>query len=106
MTNAKSGTLDTGAKIQYLCTLVCGEALRHFDSFSDDVERTETLTAENIIKGLALYFPPINLLLKKNHAMLRRMRKLRGLKVRRYAARLIDFNEYLNLFPGAKLSGK
>ena len=65
MTNAKSGTLDTGAKIQYLCTLVCGEALRHFDSFSDDVERTESLTAENIIKGLALYSPPINLLFKK-----------------------------------------
>ena len=65
MTNAKSGTLDTGANIQYLCTLVRGEALRHFDSFSDDVERTETLTAENIIKGLALYSPPINLLFKK-----------------------------------------
>ena len=30
------------------------------------------------------------------------MRKLRVLKVRRYAARMIDINEYLATFPGAK----
>ena len=30
-TLAATGTLDMGANIQYLCTLVCGEALRQFD---------------------------------------------------------------------------
>ena len=34
------------------------------------------------------------------------MRKPRGLKVRNYAARLIDLNEYLASFPGAKMTDK
>ena len=34
------------------------------------------------------------------------MKKPRSLKVRRYAARLIDMNEYLDSFSGATLSDK
>ena len=34
------------------------------------------------------------------------MRKSRGLKVIHYAARLVDFNEYLDFFPGDTLSEK
>ena len=49
----ESGTLATGAKIQYLCNLVHGEALSQFYSLSADMEGTNTLTVENIIKGLA-----------------------------------------------------
>ena len=56
MTLTASGTLGVGAKIPYLRTLVCGEALRQFDSFSGDVESTQTLKVEDIIKGLARYF--------------------------------------------------
>ena len=37
ITLVTSGTLEAGAKYQYLCNLVCGEALCQFDSFSDDV---------------------------------------------------------------------
>ena len=54
-----SGALDIGAKIKYLCGLVCGEALRHFVLFTDDMESTDLLTVEYIIKGLSLYFPPV-----------------------------------------------
>ena len=43
ITLAASWMLEVGAKYQYLCTLVRGEALRQFDSFSDDVESAETL---------------------------------------------------------------
>ena len=64
MTLMASGTLETGAKVQYLRTLVRGEALHQFDSLYADVEITEPLTVEYIIKGLALYFPPVNFLLK------------------------------------------
>ena len=38
--------------------------------------------------------------------MHRGMEKPRCLKVRRYTARLIDLNEYLDLLPGATLSDK
>ena len=37
---AVTGPPDMDAKIQYLCTLVRGEALRQFDLFSADVENT------------------------------------------------------------------
>ena len=64
MTLLASGTLEAGAKYQYLRTLVCGEALRQFDSLSADIEGTETLNTDYIIRGLAQYFPPVNFLSK------------------------------------------
>ena len=56
----ESGTLATDTKVQYIRTLVPVEALRQFDLLYADVEGTNQLTAENIILGLALYFPPVN----------------------------------------------
>ena len=55
MTLAVSGPLETGAEIQYLFTLVCGEALHQIDLFSSDMESTNPLTVEYIIKGLELF---------------------------------------------------
>ena len=78
--------------------------MRQFDLLSADVENTETLKLDDYIKGFALYFPPINSLSKKNRAMRRGMKKTRSLGVRRYAARLIDLNKYLDSFPGATLA--
>ena len=40
MNLAASGTLEAGAKIQYLRTLFCGEALGKSDVLSADVEGT------------------------------------------------------------------
>ena len=73
---------------------------------SSDVEGTNPLTAESIILGLAAYFPSVNLLSKQKRAMRCGMRKPHVIKVRRYAARLIDLNEYLDLLPRANLTDK
>ena len=51
--------------------------------------------------GLDTYFYPVNALSKQKHTMRRGRRKPRNLKVRRYAARMSDLNEYLAMFPGA-----
>ena len=57
MTLEATGTLDTEAKVQYLCKLFHGEALHQFDLMSADVKNTETpLDVEYILKGLAWYF--------------------------------------------------
>ena len=64
------------------------------------MEGTNPLTFENIILGLAAYFSPVDFLSNKNRVM------RCGLKVRQYAARLIDLKEYLDSFPGGKLSLK
>ena len=37
-----SGTLETDAKVQYLCTIVHGEGLLQFEPLSADVEGTNT----------------------------------------------------------------
>ena len=60
-TLAETGTLEMDANIQYLCTLLWGEALRWFELLSADVENMETLNVDYYIKGLALYPPPVNL---------------------------------------------
>ena len=41
MNLADKGTLETYVNIQYLLTLVCGEALHQFDSFSAELEITK-----------------------------------------------------------------
>ena len=65
MTLAASGALEVGVKYQYLCTLVCREALRPFDSLSADLEGTQTLNVDYIIKGLAQHSSPVNSVYKK-----------------------------------------
>ena len=75
MTLAASGTLEVGTKYQYLQTLVHGEALCQFKLLSAEVEITQTLNIEDIIKGLSQYFPPVYLLTKKR-AMHRGMKNL------------------------------
>ena len=90
MTIEATWTLDMDAKIQYLRPPFRKEELRQFDLLSADVENTETLNVDYYIKCLAVHLFPVNYLLKS--AMRRRMKKLRSLKVRRLAARLIDLN--------------
>ena len=54
MTLVATGALETEAKVQYLRTLVSGEALRQFDLVSSDAENTETLfDVDYLLKGLA-----------------------------------------------------
>ena len=61
MTLAAKGTLETEAKVQYLCTLVCGEVLHQFDLLSADVKYIDTpLDVDYLLKGLAWYPPPVN----------------------------------------------
>ena len=88
----ESGTMVTGAEIQYICTLVRGEALHQFESLSADTEGTNPLNVEDILSGLASYFFPLNFLVKQIRAMRRRMRNPHSLKFR-YGAHLIDINE-------------
>ena len=95
-----------GSHIQYLCGLVRGKALCQLYLFSSDVENTETPNMDYYIKDLALYLPPTNQLYKKARNAPRIEEKTRSLKVRRYAARLVDLDEHLNFFLGVTLSVK
>ena len=49
--------MEMEAKVLYLCTLVCGEALCQFDLLPADIETTGTsLNVDDLLKGLAWYF--------------------------------------------------
>ena len=72
-------TLEVGAKIWYLCTLVRGEALLQFDLLSADVENTETLNVDNCIKFSVVFFP-VNYISKQKCSMCHRILKNSQLK--------------------------
>ena len=103
MTLEVSGTLLDGAKIQYLHTVVCREALLQLDTFSAEAGSTNPEYLMSIIICLDTYFPPVNVCLKKS-VMHFWKRKPCGLKEKWYADRLINLNNYLDVFPGAKAS--
>ena len=66
-----SKTLKAGVNIQYLPTLVRGEALRQFDtSFSEVVSSSPENMTSNIL-GLGMYYFPVNLLSKQKRVMRR-----------------------------------
>ena len=50
-----SVTLQAGAKVQFLCTIVRGEVLHQFDLLFDNIESSTPLTLESIILGLGVY---------------------------------------------------
>ena len=107
MTPVATGTLQTEAKVQYLCIIFHGEAFRKFELLSNDAKNTETpLYVDYLLKVSAWYFPPINTLSKQKREMRRCMKNPRSLKVKRYSACLIDLNEYLVSFPGATMAEK
>ena len=106
-TLASMVTIKTKAKVQYICTLVRGEVLRKVYLISVDMRNIETTLEVNfLLKGLAWYPPPVNLLSKKKRAMHHCMKNPRLLKVRRYTVHEIDLNEYLSSFPGATMADK
>ena len=70
------------------------------------MESENTLTVDAIILGFCAYFFPFNCISKQTCVMRRVIRKPRGLKFRRYTGCLIGLNEYLDSFPGGKMTGK
>ena len=85
--------------------LIHGEALYHFNLLYTDVENTDTLSVDYYIKGLESYFPLlIRFFLKR--AIRCYIKKTVQSKLRRYGARLIDLNEYLDSFSGATIADK
>ena len=51
--------LTASANIQYLCMLVCGEALRQLDMLSFEVVGTTSENLKLVILGLGAYFFPL-----------------------------------------------
>ena len=99
--------MEMEAKVQYLHRLVREEALHQFDLPSYEVEIMDTyLTVDYLLQGLAWCFTSVISLSKQIRAMRCCMKTPFISKMRPYAARLIDLNEYLDSFPGAIMAYK
>ena len=92
--------------MQHPRTISCGEALQQLDTLCANMGSTSTTHLNHIILVLGMYFPPCNELSKQKCAMCHGMRKPRELKVRCYAACMINLNEYFSVFLGAKANEK
>ena len=104
MKNVKRSVDDTGTttrvgKINYPRTMLHGEAIRDFDELSCQDAGTKNTHLKFIQEVLVGYFFPINALSKQKRAMRRAMRKPRDLPFKHFAARLMELNNYLPLFP-------
>ena len=99
MTIESSQTLVDNVKIKYLCTMVRGEALTHFDTLSAEVGSTS-------FENLKIYFWfgyvlfPVNTLSKKYRTIFCGINKPYFFKVRLYTYPMIDPNDYLSVFLG------
>ena len=80
--------------------------LCQFDTLSAQVESSRPVTLASIILGLGVYCSPVNVLSKKKRTMCHGMRDQHSLKMRRYAARFVDLNDFVAMFPGANISYK
>ena len=76
-----SVTYKYDAKIQYLCTLLRGEALCQFDTLSSEVRSASPENLTSIVLVLGKYFFPDNALSKKKRTMHRGMRNLHSIRV-------------------------
>ena len=111
LTNAKKAIKRTGTKkfsgrINFLRTLLRGEALGEFDILASQ-KNGMTNTHYNYIKGgLLEYFTPYNTLTNKKRAMCRYLKKPRILTMKRLATRLTELNNCLPFFPCSDASKK
>ena len=102
-----TGALNSSASIKYICTLLRVKSLHHTANLSVKLGNTNTTHFKLILLDLGTYIFPFNEVSKnkKQKLMPCGMRKPRKLKVRRYADRMININEYLDIFPGEKSWG-
>ena len=87
-----TGTTSATGKIQFLYTMLRGEALREFDVLEIQVGSTTNGHLKSIKESLIGYFFPINGINKQKRAMRRAMRKPQDILFKIFAAQLTELN--------------
>ena len=88
-------------RINYLRTILRGEALREFDKLAIQNAGKACAILKFIQEVLLVYSPPINNLSNQKRAMRCATRKHGDLPFNHFDARLTELNNYLPLFPGS-----
>ena len=85
-----TGTTSPLGKINYLHTMLSGEALREFNGLPSQNSGTENSNLNHIKEGLLGYLAPINALSNKNRVMRCAMGKPQSLLFKNFYARLME----------------
>ena len=101
-----TGTTSATGKIQFLYTMLGGEALREFDVLEIQVGSTTNGHLKSIKESLIGYFFPINGINKQKRAMRREMRKPQDILFKIFAAQLTELNNNPPLFPISSAANK
>ena len=99
---AIDGTRTTTAygQINYRSTMLRGKTLREFNELQSKYGGSTNNHIKLIQEGLLEYFFPIDSLSKKKRAMRRAMSKPWSIIFKHFAARLMEMNNFLPIFPG------
>ena len=101
-----TGTTTPSSWINYLRTMLCGQALREFDKIQSQYGGA-TNNYLNIIQEVLLeYFFTISVLSKQKRSMRGAMHKPRSMTFKRFVARLTEINNFQILFPVPNSSKK
>ena len=95
----RTGTTTSVEKINYLCTILRGEALWEFDKLSSQNTGTNSTHLKFIQEGLLGYSFPINALSNQKHVMRRDMCKPWDIPFKRFSDLLMELTNYLIIFP-------
>ena len=74
------------------------ESFGNFEAILVHIGYKITVHLNQTILKLGTYLFPVNVFSKKNRVMIHGMRKPHSLKFRRYTARMIKLNKYLDIF--------
>ena len=96
-----TGTTTVARRINFLCTLLCGEAIREFDNLVSHNNGTTNPHLKEIQEVLLDYFFPTNALIKKNIPMRQSTKKTCVLPMKILVVHITNLNNYLVSFPGS-----
>ena len=104
----RTGISAAAGGINFICTLLCGEALWEFDKMVIHNNDSTNTHLKEIQEGLLEYFFPTNALSKQKRSICITMNKNRmiPMSTRRLSACLMDLEKYLLSFPGSNDSNK
>ena len=101
-----TGTTTPSGRINYLCMMLCGQALRDFNKLKYQCGGATNNHLKLIQEVLHEYFFPINALYKKKRLMRRTLRKPQSMTLKCFAARLTEINKLPPLLTGSDASKK
>ena len=88
------GTTKFVGRVNFLCTLLCGEALREFENPERHNNGSTESHLKEIQEVLIEYPPPTNAIRNQKRSMFRSMKKPRAIPMKRLVTRFTELKNF------------